>query len=183
MKIYAKGEIKNYLALFDNVVLLTDVFLAKESLDFLKNINKHFPDLKNSKKFVWHDIEEFENAHIDTEGYLSFDPDFDIEEAANEEKYYMFSVDIAEGNGGDYSVINMFEVEPLPDKDIENYINPGAMYDFFRLNQMAHIRFGINLVNIRRTSRIKRRKIFFPFLIFDINRTFPRKQHSVSGVS
>lgn len=100
----------------------------------MKNIRK------NAKKFVWHDIEEFENAHIDTEGYLSFHPDFDIEEAANEEKYYMFSVDIAEGNGGDYSVINMFEVEPLPDKDIENYINPGAMYDFFRLNQVGVFR-------------------------------------------
>ena len=100
----------------------------------MKNIRK------NAKKFVWHDIEEFENAHIDTQGFLSFNPDFDIEEAGNEEKYYMFSVDIAEGNGGDYSVINMFEVEPLPDKDIENYINPGAMYDFFRINQVGVFR-------------------------------------------
>ena len=100
----------------------------------MKNIRK------NAKKFIWHDIEEFENAHIDTKGYLSFHPAFDIEEAGNEEKYYMFSVDIAEGNGGDYSVINMFEVEPLPDKDIENYINPGAMYDFFRINQVGIFR-------------------------------------------
>lgn len=100
----------------------------------MKNIRK------NAKKFVWHDIEDFENAHIDTQGYLSFDPDFDIEEAGNSEKYYMFSVDIAEGNGGDYSVINMFEVEPLPDKDIENFINPGAMYDFFRINQVGVFR-------------------------------------------
>lgn len=100
----------------------------------MKNIRK------NAKKFVWHDIEDFENAHIDTQGYLSFDPDFDIEEAASSEKYYMFSVDIAEGNGGDYSVINMFEVEPLPDKDIENYVNPGAMYDFFRINQVGVFR-------------------------------------------
>ena len=100
----------------------------------MKNIRK------NAKKFVWHDIEEFENAHIDTEGFLSFHPEFDIEEAANEEKYYLFTVDIAEGNGGDYSVINMFEVEPLPDKDIENYINPGAMYDFFRINQVGIFR-------------------------------------------
>jgi hypothetical protein len=100
----------------------------------MKNIRK------NAKKFVWHDIEEFENAHIDTQGFLSFDPDFDIEEAGNDEKYYLFTVDIAEGNGGDYSVINMFEVEPLPDKDIENYINPGAMYDFFRINQVGIFR-------------------------------------------
>ena len=34
----------------------------------------------------------------------------------------------------------MFEVEPLPDKDIENYINPGAMYDFFRINQVGIFR-------------------------------------------
>jgi hypothetical protein len=100
----------------------------------MKNIRK------NAKKFVWHDIEEFENAHIDTQGFLSFHPSFDIEEAGNEEKYYLFTVDIAEGNGGDYSVINMFEVEPLPDKDIENYINPGAMYDFFRINQVGIFR-------------------------------------------
>ena len=100
----------------------------------MKNIRK------NAKKFVWHDIEEFENAHIDTQGFLSFHPGFDIEEAGNEEKYYLFTVDIAEGNGGDYSVINMFEVEPLPDKDIENYINPGAMYDFFRINQVGIFR-------------------------------------------
>jgi hypothetical protein len=100
----------------------------------MKNIRK------NAKKFIWHDIEEFENAHIDTQGFLSFNPSFDIEEAGNEEKYYLFTVDIAEGNGGDYSVINMFEVEPLPDKDIENYINPGAMYDFFRINQVGIFR-------------------------------------------
>ena len=100
----------------------------------MKNIRK------NAKKFIWHDIEEFENAHIDTQGFLSFHPDFDIEEAGDEERYYLFTVDIAEGNGGDYSVINMFEVEPLPDKDIENYINPGAMYDFFRINQVGIFR-------------------------------------------
>jgi len=100
----------------------------------MKNIRK------NAKKFVWHDIEEFENAHIDTKGFLSFHPKFDIEDAGNEERYYLFTVDIAEGNGGDYSVINMFEVEPLPDKDIENYINPGAMYDFFRINQVGIFR-------------------------------------------
>ena len=95
---------------------------------------------KNAKKFIWHDLEEFENIHIDTEGFLGFDPDFDIEEAADSDKYYLFSVDIAEGNGGDYSVINIFEVEPMADKDIENAITPGAMYDFFRINQVAVFR-------------------------------------------
>lgn len=100
----------------------------------MKNIRK------NAKKFVHHDLEDFDNIHIDTEGFLSFDPDFEVDNAADSDKFYLFSVDIAEGNGGDYSVINIFEVEPMDDKDIENFVSPGAMYDFFRLNQVAVFR-------------------------------------------
>ena len=95
---------------------------------------------KNAKKFIWHDIEDFDNIHIDTKDCLGFHPDFDIDSAANSDKYYLFSVDIAEGNGGDYSVINVFEVEPMEDKDIEAFISPQAMYDFFKLNQVATFR-------------------------------------------
>jgi len=95
---------------------------------------------QNAKPMEWYDFEEFDNIHIDTKGYLGFDKNFDVEDASNSQKYYMFSVDIAEGNGGDYSVINMFEVEPLADYDIENFISPGAMYDFFKLNQVGVFR-------------------------------------------
>lgn len=100
----------------------------------MKSIRKH------AKKFEWYDLEEFENIHIDTEGFLGFHPEFDVESASASGKYYLFSVDIAEGNGGDYSVINVFEIEPMEDKDIENFISPGAMYDFFRINQVATFR-------------------------------------------
>jgi hypothetical protein len=92
---------------------------------------------KNAQKFEWYDFEEFENIHIDTKGFLGFDPEWDVEDAANSQRYYLFSVDIAEGNGGDYSVINMFEVEPMEDKDIENFVSPQAMYDFFKLRQVG----------------------------------------------
>jgi hypothetical protein len=92
---------------------------------------------KNAQKFEWYDFEEFENIHIDTKGFLGFDPEWDVEDAANSQRYYLFSVDIAEGNGGDYSVINMFEVEPMEDKDIENFVSPQAMYDFFKLKQVG----------------------------------------------
>jgi hypothetical protein len=95
---------------------------------------------KDATKFVWHDLEEFENIHIDTKDCLGFHPDFDTEEASESNRYYLFSVDIAEGNGGDYSVINVFEVEPMEDKHIREFINPGAMYDFFKLNQVALFR-------------------------------------------
>ena len=91
----------------------------------------------NAKKFEWYDFEEFDNIHIDTKGYLGFDPDWDVEDASNSQRYYLFSVDIAEGNGGDYSVINMFEVVPMEDDDIRNFVSPGAMYDFFKLKQVG----------------------------------------------
>ena len=95
---------------------------------------------QNAKPMEWYDFEEFDNIHIDTKGCLGFDPNFDVEDAANSSNYYLFSVDIAEGNGGDYSVINIFQVEPMPDAHIEGMVNPDAMYDFFRLNQVGVFR-------------------------------------------
>ncbi len=92
---------------------------------------------KNAKKFVYQDIEDFDNIHIDVKGFLGFKPGFDIELCKDESKYWLFSVDIAEGSGGDYSVINVFEVTPMTRKEIEVATNPGAMYDFFKLNQVA----------------------------------------------
>jgi hypothetical protein len=100
----------------------------------MKNIRK------NARKFEFYDLEEFDNIHIDTKGFLSFDPEFDVENASDSNKFYLFSVDIAEGNGGDYSVINMFEIDPMEDKDIEGFLSPQAMYDFFKLNQVGTFR-------------------------------------------
>jgi hypothetical protein len=95
---------------------------------------------KRMKKYVYHDMEEFENIGIDVEGFLAWDPDFDIEDARYSENFWLFDVDIAEGNGGDYSVINVFQVSPMDFKEIENVNNPGAMYDFFKLKQVARFR-------------------------------------------
>lgn len=110
-------------------------FTSSSSLLLSPGTMKHLR--KNAVEFEWYDFEEFDNIHIDTKGYLGFDPEWDVEDAANSQRYYLFSVDIAEGNGGDYSAINMFEVEPLEDKDIIDYVSPGAMYDFFRLRQVG----------------------------------------------
>ena len=110
-------------------------FTSSSSLLLSPGTMKHLRS--NAKKFEWYDFEEFDNIHIDTKGYLGFDPDWDVEDAGNSQRYYLFSVDIAEGNGGDYSVINMFEVVPMEDDDIRNFVSPGAMYDFFKLKQVG----------------------------------------------
>lgn len=95
---------------------------------------------KGMKKYVYHDLEEFENINMDLKGFLEFDPDFDIETASESDRYYVFSVDIAEGNGGDYSVINMFEILPMTKKQMKYIQNPGALYDFFRFKQVGVFR-------------------------------------------
>ena len=95
---------------------------------------------KGIKNYVYYDLEEFENIHMDMKGYLSWSPEFDPEGAKESGKYYTFSIDIAEGNGGDYSVINMFELVPMEEKHIELAQNPGAMYDFFKLKQIGMFR-------------------------------------------
>ena len=95
---------------------------------------------KNMKKYVHHELQEFEDISIDTEGLLEWNPDFDVEDVRHSESYWVFTVDIAEGNGGDYSVINIFKVCAMDAKEIENVQNPGAMYDFFKFKQIARFR-------------------------------------------
>ena len=100
----------------------------------LKNVRKNCDD------YVWHDLEEFENIHAKTEGFLGFKKGFDTEDARDSQRYWLFSVDIAEGSGGDYSIINVFEILPMKEEHIKNVVNPGAMYDFFKIEQVAMFR-------------------------------------------
>lgn len=95
---------------------------------------------KSMRSYVWHDMEEFDAAKLDTKSFLGFHPDFDTEDTRSSENYWLFTVDIAEGNGGDYSVINVFNVSPMSDREIEHVNNPGAMYDFFKLEQVCVFR-------------------------------------------
>ena len=95
---------------------------------------------KRMKPYVYHDFDEFDYISIDTKGFLEWDPDFDIDICKDKENFWVFSVDIAEGNGGDASVINIFKVNPMSPEEIKNVINPGAMYDFFKFTQVARFR-------------------------------------------
>ena len=95
---------------------------------------------KRIKKYIYHDFDEFDYISIDVKDHLKWDPIFDIESTKDPENFWLFSVDIAEGNGGDYSVINIFQIEPMNKEEIVNATNPGAMYDFFKINQVGIFR-------------------------------------------
>ena len=95
---------------------------------------------KRAKKYVHHDFDEFDYISIDVKGFLEWDSSFDIDTCRDPEKFWLFSVDIAEGNGGDASVINVFELQPMNIKELEAVNNAGAMYDFFKFKQVARFR-------------------------------------------
>ncbi len=95
---------------------------------------------KRMKPYIYHEFDQFDYISIDTKGFLEWDPSFDIETCADTENFWLFSVDIAEGNGGDSSVINIFKVAPMNSEEIKNVINPGAMYDFFKFEQVARFK-------------------------------------------
>ncbi len=94
---------------------------------------------KRQKNFVHHEFYELEDLDIDYRS-LVWDPDFDLRKIEEEGTYWTFSVDIAEGNGGDYSVINIFSVEPMDMADIKKIKNPGSFIEFFGLRQVGVFR-------------------------------------------
>ena len=95
---------------------------------------------KRMKKYVHNEFDQFDYISIDIKDHLTWDPDFDVETCGDGGNFWLFSVDIAEGNGGDYSVINIFKIDHMNEQEIQNVINPGAMYDFFKLKQVAVFR-------------------------------------------
>lgn len=63
---------------------------------------------KTVKNYVWHEIEEFENAEMDYKE-LTWHPNFSFYDIAEDDKF-VFTIDIADGAGKDYSVINIFKL-------------------------------------------------------------------------
>ena len=112
-------------------------FIASSSLllgaDSLKKLQKE------QKDFVHREIPEFEEEDVDYSGLL-WDPDFNLEEIEEDTNYWLFSIDIAEGNGGDYSIINIFKLEIMDEKDWKKVTSPGSFTDFFRLRQVGRFR-------------------------------------------
>jgi len=98
------------------------------------------------KEYNHHDFDIFTDNHIDIKTFLKWHPGFDIETLGDRDKYWLLSVDIAEGNGGDYSIINIFRVDPMTEKEIDRIPTPGAMYDFFKLTQVGIFRSNEHII-------------------------------------
>ena len=94
---------------------------------------------RNEVEYLWREIDEFHYSDVNYENFL-WHPKFDIDSAAEGNKKYVVSVDLSGGNKGDFTVINVFKVSPLPKKVIERIGEFEDEGDFFCLIQIGILR-------------------------------------------
>ena len=112
-------------------------FIANSSLllgaDSLKKLQE------SQVEFVHREIPEFDEEGVNYDGLL-WDPSFNLDEVEEDTNYFVFSIDIAEGNGGDYSIINIFQIQLMEEKSWKKITSPGTFTDFFALKQVGRFR-------------------------------------------
>jgi hypothetical protein len=112
-------------------------------------------DLTNNKKhYEWSELYEFENRIKFSYKDLKWIDDDDIFMPVKRKEYrFVISVDIAEGLGQDYSIINIFKINNKSKELIDvQKMSYKSIVDFFRLEQIGIFR--SNLVSVKQLSEI-----------------------------
>jgi hypothetical protein len=114
----------------------------------------------NEQEFIFHELYPFENSPLDYNSLIwhpKFDPSSIMEK--DNQKFYI-SIDTAGGGGGDFSVVNIFKVSPMPSNVIKNKKFFEDESDFFCLLQI-----GIFKSN---TIQIDELKAFLEILVVQV---------------
>ena len=72
--------------------------------------------------------------------YLSFHPNYNLALLRDHRCAYIIGIDLAEGNGGDYSVINIFQVLPMSLQEVSMLNVYSDEYSFYKLVQVGMFR-------------------------------------------
>lgn len=109
---------------------------------------------KNKKEYIWEEIPEFESLlRFSYHDFKIIQDDSVFMPIERKKAKGIISIDIAEGLGQDFSVINLFRLTTKPDDVIESqkhtYTN---ISDFFCLTQFAMFR--SNLVSVKQLAEI-----------------------------
>jgi hypothetical protein len=115
---------------------------------------------RNETEFSWKEIECLHDTEINYEN-LIWHPKFNLEECDSPGKRYVFSIDLSEGNKGDYTVLNIFKVTPLPRTIIEKIDDYEDESDFFGLVQVGLFRDNsVNLEDFMKMVMVMCLKLF-----------------------
>ena len=92
----------------------------------------------NETEYVWREIDVLDDSNINYENFR-WHPKFAVGNgnASFSEKSFVISIDLAGGGKGDYTVMNIFKVVPLPRKIIESLDDFQDEADFFGLLQIG----------------------------------------------
>ena len=127
------------------------LLLSADQLKLIKRTSKNF-EYKDSEDFL-DDPDLFAN--------LKWHPDFDPTSMDCKEKRMVFSVDIGDGVGKDYSVVNVFELEPNSKSMVRKIKDFRDETAFFRLRQVGV--FHSNTHSVEDLSRVVETLLFQTF--------------------
>lgn len=94
----------------------------------------------------------FERYNVLEGNEIKWHPDIDPEEVSKGNGIFLFSVDTAEGGGGDNSVINIFQMFVLPEEKWDNILSPTSLQDFVGLRQIGV--FADNTIHLRQFAKM-----------------------------
>ncbi len=110
--------------------------------------------LNGKKNYIFEEISEFENKIKFSYKDLKWVDNYDIFSPINRNDFkILMSVDIAEGLGQDYSIINIFRISEKPRELIEvQKVKYKSIVDFFKLEQIGLFR--SNLVSVKQLAEL-----------------------------
>ena len=113
--------------------------------------------------FVGKTIPDFEDADISEIEYMKWMPDFEPEEAFGSDDMFLFSIDLAEGNGGDNTILDIFRMRIMEENDWQNITTPNNPRDFVGLEQIGIFAYNrIHLMQFAKLLYIMSHKVFNP---------------------